>query len=150
MFDRNSLMITSCTGSAASLLDGTTIHGAAHMMKSKIIDEYIEDWTGVRIFFINEFSFFGIEDLQTLDKKLRLLRERNKPYGGVSIVFAGDFYQLKAIKKTLIYKEYHILWHSLVTKVVKLKTNHRFDDGREFGELLDLSLIHISEPTRLV
>ena len=107
------------------------------MMKSKIIDEYREDWKGVRIVFIDECSFFGIEDLQTLDKKLILLRERNKPYGGVSNVFAGDFYQLKAIKKTLIYKEYHILWHSLVTKIVKLKTNHRFDDDPEFGELLD-------------
>ena len=74
MFDRNSFMITACTGSAASLLDGTTIHGAAHMMKSKIIDEYREDWKGVRIVFIDECSFFGIEDLQILDKKLRLLQ----------------------------------------------------------------------------
>ena len=72
------------------------------MMKKRIIDECRDDWSGVRIVFIDECSFFGIEDLQTLDKKLRLLRERNKPYGGVSIVFAGDFYQLKAIKKTLL------------------------------------------------
>ena len=98
MFDRNSFMITACTGSAASLLDGMTIYGAAHMMKSKIIDEYREDWKGVRIVFIDEYSFFGIEDLQTLDKKLRLLRKRKKPYGGVSILFAGDLYQLKAVK----------------------------------------------------
>ena len=123
MFDKNSFMITACTGSAASLLDGMTIHKSAYLNHSKIIDEYREEWKGVRIVFIDECSFFGIEDLQNLDKKLRLLRERNKPYGGVSIVFAGDFYQLKAIRKTVIYKEYHILWHSLVTKVVKLKTN---------------------------
>ena len=96
MFDRNSFMITACTGSAASLLDGVTIHGAAHMMKKKIIDEYREDWSGVRTVFIDECSFFGIEDLVILDKQLRSLRERDKPYGGVSIVFAGDFYQLEA------------------------------------------------------
>ena len=36
-----------------------------------------------------------------------------------------------------MYKEYHMLWHGLITKVVKLKTNHRFDDDKEFGELLD-------------
>ena len=29
------------------------------------------------------------------------------------------------------------LWHILVTKVVKLKTNHRFDNDKEFDELLD-------------
>ena len=86
MFDRNSFMITACTGSAASLLDGVTIHGAAHMMKSKIIDDYREDWSGVRTVFIDECSFFGIENLQNLDKKSRFLREINKPYGGVSIV----------------------------------------------------------------
>ena len=92
-------MITACTGSAASLLDGMIIHKSANLKHSKIIDEYREEWKGVRIVFIDECSFFGIEDLQNLDKKLRLLRERNKPYGGVSIVFAGDFYQLKPIKK---------------------------------------------------
>ena len=48
-----------------------------------------------------------------------------------------DFYQLPPVMKSPIYDEYHILWHSLVTKVVKLKTNHRFEDDEEFGELLD-------------
>ena len=99
MFDTNSFMITACTGSAASLLDGMTIHKSEYLNCSKIKDEYREEWKGVKIVFIDECSFFGIEDLQNLDKKLRLLRERNKPYGGVSIVFAGDFNQLKPIKK---------------------------------------------------
>ena len=116
MFDRNSFMTTACTESVASLLNGETIHGAAHMMKAKIIGEYRDDWKCVRIVIIDEYFISGNEDLQTLDKKLRLLRERNKPYGGVSIVFAGDFYQLKPILKTVIYKEYHILWHSLVAR----------------------------------
>ena len=96
--DRNSFMITACTRCAASLLDGVKIHGAAHMMKKKIIDEYWYDWSGVRIVFIDECSFFGIEGLQILDKKLRLVLERNKAHGGVSMVFVRNFYQLKAIK----------------------------------------------------
>ena len=137
MFDKKSFMITACTGSAASLLDGTTIHKSAYLNCKRITDENREEWKDVRIVFIDECSFFGIDDLQNLDKKLRLLRERDKPYGGVSIVFTGDFYQLSPVMKRPIYDEYHILWHSLVTKVVKLKTNHRFEDDDEFGELLD-------------
>lgn len=50
------------------------------------------------IVFIDTCSFFGIEDLQDLNKKLRALQERNKPYGGVGIVCVGDLYQLKPIK----------------------------------------------------
>ena len=70
-------------------MDGEIIHGAARMMKRKIIDEYREDWSCIRIVFIDEYSFSGIKYLQILDEKLRLLRERNKPYGGVSIVLRG-------------------------------------------------------------
>ena len=62
IFDRNSFMITACTGSVASLLTGQTIHWAAYMMKGKIIDEYKYDWKCVRIVIIDEYSFFGNED----------------------------------------------------------------------------------------
>ena len=62
--------------------------------------------------FIDECYFFVIEDLQNLDKKLRLLRERSKPYGGVNIVFAGDFYQLKPTKKR---KSIRLHWGRKVT-----------------------------------
>ena len=130
-------MITVCTGSAASLLDGRKIHLSAHLMAETIRDESRVEWKNVRFLFIDESSFFGIEDLQNLKKNLRLLRERNNPYGGVSIIFVADFYQLKSVTLTTIYKEYHILWHSLVMKIVKLKTNYRFDNDKEFGKLLD-------------
>ena len=73
MFDKKSFMITACTGSAASLLDGTTIHKSAYLNCTRITDEYREEWKDVRIVFIDECSFFGIDDLQNLDKKLRLL-----------------------------------------------------------------------------
>ena len=69
-------MITACTGSAASLLDGTIIHKSAYLNCKRIIDENREEWKDIRIIFIDECSFFGMDDLQNLDKKLRLLREK--------------------------------------------------------------------------
>ena len=78
-------------------MNGETIHGVAHMMKGKIVDEYRDDFRCVRIVIIDEYSFFGNEDLQTLDKKLTLFKEINKPYGGMSIVFVGYAFQLPPV-----------------------------------------------------
>ena len=62
MFDKKSFMITACTGSAASLLDGTTIHKSAYLNCKRITDENREEWKDVRIVFIDECSFFGIDE----------------------------------------------------------------------------------------
>lgn len=99
--------------------------------------KYREELKRTRVLFIDECSFFAIEYLQNLDKKLRLLRERYTQYSDVSIVFAGDFYQLNLFTSMSVYKEYHMLWHSLRRKVVKLKIDHRFDNDKEFSEMLD-------------
>lgn len=55
----------------------------------------------------------------------------------MSIVFTGDFYQLKPVNLTTIYKDYHMLWYSLVRLVIKMKTNRRFDNDKVFSEILD-------------
>ena len=72
-----------------------------------------------------------------MNKKLRLLQHKDKPYGEIIIVFTGYYYQLLPINGKPIYSEYHHLWHSLVNKDVKLQKNHRFENDLEFGESLD-------------
>ena len=107
ILDKDSFMITAYMGSVASLLYSMILNTSAYWNCIKVIDKYREEYKSVMIVFIDEWSFISIEYLQNLDKKLRLLRKRNKPYNGVSIVFTGDFYQLKSIKVP-IYKEPHI------------------------------------------
>ena len=91
-------MITTYKGSAASLLDSTTIHKGAQLNCKRITDEFRERWKIVRTAFIDECSFFLIADMENIDKSLRLLWQRDKPYGGVSVVFEEYFYHRTNIK----------------------------------------------------
>ena len=87
-------MITAYMGSVASLLYSMILNTSAYWNCIKVIDKYREEYKSVMIVFIDEWSFISIEYLQNLDKKLILSQEINKSYGGVRILFTGDFYQL--------------------------------------------------------
>ena len=41
--------------------------------------------------FIDEISFVGLFLLYRIEKQLRKLKGSEKPYGGMIIVFSGDF-----------------------------------------------------------
>ena len=91
---------TSTTGSSAALFGGTTIHGAAHLNKKIITDDMRIEWRDVRILIIDEISFFKVSEMEKLDKNLKKLTQRTDlPFGGISIVFAGDFHQLTPVGK---------------------------------------------------
>ena len=52
-------------------------------------------WREVRLLVIDEISFMPDKQLNDLDRRLKEMRDRNKPFGGFSIIFAGDFRQLE-------------------------------------------------------
>ena len=49
----------------------------------------------MKVLVLDKVSFFKTTDMDTLNRRLRALKNENKPYGGVHIVFLGDFYQLQ-------------------------------------------------------
>lgn len=137
IFNANSFFLTAYLGSAAALWGGITIHSAAHLCKKRITDDLKEEWKDVRILIIDEVSYFSLADLKNLDRKLKTLRSCAQIYGGVSIVFAGDFHQLHPIGSGKpFYYEYTLLWHGSINSAVTLENNHRFADDPLFGELL--------------
>eukprot|EP00985_Skeletonema_marinoi_P004357 scaffold1904_cov152-Skeletonema_marinoi.AAC.1 len=97
-FNDYTFYFTSTTGSSAALFGGSTIHGAAHLNKSRLDDNMRQIWReDVKILIIDEISFFKTSDMQKLDQQLQKLTGRRKIFGGISIVFSGDFHQLKPI-----------------------------------------------------
>ena len=80
-----------------------------------------------------------LDDIKKLDRHLKDLNGvPNKPFGGQSIIFAGDFRQFEAIlAKHLLY---HInssrLWENSINCVIILENIHRFKDDPEYGEML--------------
>ena len=88
---------------------------------------------------VDEISFASNKTLQKLNKRLNELKEtgNNKRFGNIPVLFAGDFTQLGPVGgNPLFLCEEHDLWFATVTTFIELKTNHRFDKDKEWGNML--------------
>ena len=141
----NTFYYTATTGSAAALFAGTTIHSASWLnRKSVISDEECKLWEHVRMLIIDEISYFSDKDLNKLNLKLQRIKGvYDKPFGGVSIVFAGDFHQCIAIGVSKSEGQLYStqgkaskLWSKVLNVAIILENTHRFQKDPEYGELL--------------
>ena len=69
---------------------------------------------------------------RTLDKKLKDIGNRNQPFGGFSIIFAGDFRQLEPVgssdKELLFSSKSSEHWDNRINAIIILDNNHFFRD----------------------
>jgi hypothetical protein len=116
------------TGSAAALIDGMTIHkGLGIKIKAKdkgkgnrapgdTTEDYAvviginnrtqlrEEWRNVEIVLIDEASLLSAELLSEIDSALRYAKEKpNDWFGGINVIFSGDFYQYPPVAGTALY-----------------------------------------------
>lgn len=107
------------TGAAAVLIGGQTIHsgfGIKPRAKSGKKDsnddntlqytiserkkaELRAEWRNVDFVLIDEVSMVSAELLCELDSVLRFAKEANDWFGGINIIFSGDFYQHRPVKQ---------------------------------------------------
>ena len=129
---------TAYTGSAASAFGGRTIVKASGMWSKGVSEEQKNDWRNCRILVIDEISFMKESELRQLDAKLKELGDRNKIFGGYSIIFGGDFRQLtKASRKQLLYSlDSSGFFETSLTGTIILQNEHRFKNDKVFGKLL--------------
>jgi hypothetical protein len=88
---------------------------------------------------IDEISFASYSVLKSINAKLNILKEigNEGKYGGIPIIFAGDFTQLEPVKqKPLFVNPENHLWYDYINTFLELKTNHRFGKNSEWGNLL--------------
>ena len=100
--------VTALTGCAALLLNAKTIHSWSG---TGIIDKedttyYINkirkskkicNWTEIDVLIIDEVSMLSKKFFNILDTIGKRLRKNDKPFGGIQLIFSGDFYQLPPI-----------------------------------------------------
>lgn len=128
------LSVTSSTGVSALLIKGTTLHrwagiglgsGTVEQLIAKIKYKPAEkNWTQTDILIIDEVSMLTFELLNKLEVIARRLRRSEKSFGGMQLIFSGDFCQLPAINSDYILFETP-LFKDLVHKIFYLKTIHR-------------------------
>ena len=101
--------VTALTGCAALLLEcsAKTVHSWAGIGPCN--DEFpvllkrckkkgkIRIWKGMDVLIVDEVSMMSRVLFESLDFIGKTLRGNNKPYGGIQLVFSGDFYQLPPV-----------------------------------------------------
>ena len=138
----STFLFTAYTGSAASLFGGVTIVKHAHLASNKTLtEEDKNEWEDVRILIIDEISFMKDDELISLDNRLKeIKRNRAKPFGGLSIIFAGDFRQLEpsgSDESDLLFSSKSSQhFENCINAYIILSNNHRFKECPEYGKLL--------------
>ena len=161
------------TGTSAKQIGGMTIHkglGLSITLKSngrgnRKIGESNEDfnvsmtvknrtlvrdeWRHVSFVFIDEVSLIGAQLLCQIDHALRFAKEkRDEWFGGINIIFAGDFYQYPPVGSTPLYTPIQprapqrssdiekrlgrLAWKSVNT-VISLSEQQRMKEDPEFA-----------------
>jgi ATP-dependent DNA helicase PIF1 len=127
---RNSKNVQVCalTGCAAVLLEckAKTLHswsgiglasGPISLTVNKIMNSHFKKkiWKDIDILIIDEISMMSKKLFELLDLIGKKVRKNNLPFGGIQLVFSGDFYQLPPVgnkdePETIQYCFESILW----------------------------------------
>ncbi len=107
--------ITASTGIAATHIGGMTIHSWSGIGIKKGLSKYDLDYlsqreklvgrlTKARVLIIDEISMLDANTLSMVELVCRTLRQNDAPFGGLQVVFVGDFFQLPPVSKEGIAK----------------------------------------------
>lgn len=105
-----SCAVTASTGIAATHIGGTTIHSFSGIgIKTSIseadIQKIMHNWYKVeeicdtKTLIVDEVSMLDANFIDNLDYILKRIRNDSAPFGGLQIVFVGDFFQLPPVTR---------------------------------------------------
>lgn len=138
--------ITASTGIAATHINGQTIHSWSgvgikeivtqkdleKIAKKKPLREKIEK---ARVLIIDEISMLSANTLNNVDTILQFIKINTEPFGGMQVVFCGDFFQLPPVSKNQEpnYKKFAFMspaWVSAQLHICYLTEQHRQGNDR--------------------
>ncbi|PJE63262.1 AAA family ATPase [Candidatus Roizmanbacteria bacterium CG10_big_fil_rev_8_21_14_0_10_39_6] len=157
--------ITASTGIAATHIGGITVHSwsgigiktkldKSDLNKIKTSQYIVRRITKTKILIIEEISMLTGDTLSMIDTVCREIKQNSKPFGGIQVIFAGDFFQLPPVVRREVKENtqtmlldgstpltpssfafYSSTWKELNPTVCYLTEQHRQEDG-DFLELL--------------
>lgn len=93
-------LITASTGIAASNIGGCTIHsslGLSYNSKKEMIITKKEIINNIDILIIDEISMISSDIFDAISNGMSDIIGINKPFGGLQVLFVGDFFQLPPV-----------------------------------------------------
>ena len=114
-------------GMAARLIEGQTIHSFFKFPPRTLLKDNDPDvnpknknkidlYSGIDLIIIDEISNVECDLLHSIDKVLRIKRDKDEPFGGTQMVFLGDFFQIAPIEPKIkserdaFYNDYKGIW----------------------------------------
>lgn len=133
--------ITATTGIAAAHIGGSTIHSWSGIgIGNKLPPGFIYTISEVRrkaikkvdVLIIDEISMMNDYVFDMVNEAMKLIREDDRPFGGLQIILVGDFFQLPPVDKSGEGKFVtdSKSWGELDMKVCYLEEQHRAEDLR--------------------
>jgi ATP-dependent DNA helicase PIF1 len=138
--------ITSTTGTSALLIGGTTLHSylgiglgkaSADALVSNILEKswLKKKWKDLEVLIIDEVSMMNPELFDKLEKVARIIKNSNKPFGGIQLILSGDLLQLGSVDSEEFIFEAKS-WDKCIEKTIYLTENIRQSEP-EFQECLN-------------
>ena len=142
--------VTASTGLAACNIQGQTVHRylgigfgrdpvdklAAKVRKNVML---LRKWQQMRLLIIDEISMIDAGLFDKIEEVARIVRNNEKPFGGIQIVACGDFYQLPPVNKDgkARFCFEGKSWHKVIKKSIVLKQVFRQKGDTEFIDMLN-------------
>ena len=146
------IKVVSLTGSSALLLkcNATTVHsffglgvslkGTIQYIASKAKTKQASQIKWIQILVIDEISMMSAKLFDVLNLIAKKIRKNDEPFGGIQLVFSGDFFQLPPIGEDEYTKKFcfeSVDWEDLFgSNKVALKTIFRQSDN-EYVKILN-------------
>ena len=137
-FTNRTVVVSAMSGVAATLIMGETTHKALHLNRKKEFTEVNRDeFQDTKLIIIDEMSFTTEQDLEKAERNLRQLKQRiHDCYGGVNMVFSGDFRQLEPVNGVFLYDTDCTKFAPLLNMFIELNGLHRFSNDPNWGKML--------------
>lgn len=142
--------VTATTGTAAILLNGTTIHSflgiglGAKPAKELVRDllrknEYgrktYEKIQRLKLLIIDEMSMLNDVLFDLISEYLSIIKKVSIPFGGVQLVLSGDMFQIPPVTGNFFFKSK--TWEAMTSiQIFELQKSQRHKDDRVFNDIL--------------
>lgn len=136
--------VTASTGIAATHLSGTTIHSWSGLGIRDTLTAHDLEWlanndklrkryNATDVLVIDEVSMLHGVRLDMVNAAAKLLRQNDRPFGGMQVVLVGDLFQLPPVSPGReIFDFVHLsqAWHELAPSICYITEQHRqAEDG---------------------
>lgn len=155
--------ITASTGIAATHIGGMTIHGWSGIGIKKHLSPYDVDAIAsnpyvykrierTRVLIIDEVSMLDAATLDAVDAVCREVKRRPEAFGGMQVIFVGDFFQLPPVAKdeTPTFAFRSLAWGRARPLVAYLSEQHRQDDDAYLELLAAMRRGEVREEHRML